>query len=349
MTAVENGRRRQEQVLEVNSLVASAPEPLAAQRRILECIREEVGEGLDEASERHIMRLCTLMAAAEMQRLASKTGRELADMLDLYNRIRRELRGAEDACRAAGILARSVVPVLADVCLVDLAEGPDRFRRAAVETSHLVPEANAIKAALENSPDRGHGPHDPRVVARTGIARLLSDVSDEDLVCASSTQEDLQALRSLSPTGYLCVPLEASGGTSRGADGVMTLLRVRPGQAFTDTHKNLVQALGEIYCDAAPEPGVGRNSSAGRSRDHNGANGRHADPSRLALDRLTPRELEVLKLFNQGYTRESLAQRLNISTRTYDRHTRSIRNKLGADNNLAALAKARDAGLHLED
>ena len=336
----EPAGRRHAQLLEINSIIASGPDPIVLRARILECISDEARDGLDEEGERHVAMLCTLLAASEVQRLTSKTERELVDMLDLYNRIRRELHEASDARRAAAVLARSVVPVLADVCLVDLAEGPDEFRRVAVETSHLVPDARPIKEALETPPDRRHAPHDPLVVARTGAARLLPHVSDEDLVCASSTPEDLRALRSLNPTSLLCVPLESSGP----AVGVMTLLRVRPGQAFTIPHKHLAQALGEIYHEEAPAlaPPADRPAAV---RIGNGAARRHPGSARPSALDLTRRELEVLNLMNQGYNREALARRLRISVKTYDNHTIKIRAKLGADNNLAALAKARAAGI----
>lgn len=343
MKALEDEGRRQEQLLEVNSLVVSAPDPLVARTRILECIAEEIGHGLDDEGERHITTLCILLASAERQRLEAKTEQELEDMFDLYRRIRRELREAGDASLAAGILARSVVPALADVCLVDLAEGRDVFRRAAVETSYLVPDARPIKTALETLPSGRHAPHDPQLVARTGTTRLLTEVSDEDLVCASSTPEHLHALRALNPTSYLCVPLESEDSTV----GAMTLLRVRPGHTFTGPHKRLAEALGESYQDADAEPRV--NGVPSRlSRDHNGGNGRRGGPS-LGVGHLTRRELEVLTLMNQGYDRESLATRLNISVRTYDNHTAKIRAKLAAPNNLAALAAVRASDVPLDD
>ena len=336
------GRRHAQLLLEINSIIASLPDPIVLRARILECINDEAREGLDDEGERHVAMLCTLMAAAEVQRLASKTERELVDMIDLHNRIRRDLHETEEPRRAAAVLARSVVPVLADVCLVDLAEGPGEFRRAAVETSHLVPDSRPIREALANPPDRRHAPHDPQVVARTGTARLLPEVSDADLVCASSTSDDLRALRSLNPTSLLCVPLESPGVDSSPGVGAMTLMRVRPGQAFTIPHKHLAQALGEIYHEEAPaaRPALPAGGPAAAPPPHlrNGA----ARPS--ALD-LTRRELEVLNLMNQGYDREALAKRLRISVRTYDNHTIKIRAKLGVDNNLAALAKARAAAI----
>lgn len=345
MRALEDESRRSEQLLEVNSLVVSARDPVVARARILEYVAEEVGHGLDDKGERHIRLLYALLASAERQRLEAKTEQELADMFDLYRRTRRELREADDSRPTADILARSIVPALADVCLVDLAEGRDAFRRVAVETSHLVPNARPIKTALSNLPDNCHAPHDPQLVARTGTTHLLAEVSDADLVCASSTPEHLQALRSLNPTSYLCVPVESSDSTVVGA---MTLLRVRPGHTFSGPHKRLAEALGEMYQDADAEPRVNPTTS-GPSRDHNGTNRRHEDPSRLGVDHLTRRELEVLKLLNQGYSRESLAKRLNISVKTYDNHTLSIRAKLDADNNLAALVAARASRILLGD
>ena len=334
--------RRHAQLLEINSIIAYGPDPIVLRAQILEYINDEAREGLDEEGERHVAMLCTLMAAAEVQRLASRTERELVDMIDLHSRIRRELHETEDPRRAAAVLARSVVPVLADVCLVDLAEGPDELRRVAVETSHLVEDALPIREALANPPDRRHAPHDPQVVARTGTARLLPEVSDADLVCASSTPDDLRALRSLNPTSLLCVPLESPGVDSGPGVGAMTLMRVRPGQAFTVPHKHLAQALGEIYHEEAPASRA--SLPAGRPAASPPPQTRSGTGRPSALD-LTPRELEVLKLMNQGYGREALARRLRISVKTYDNHTIKIRAKLGVDSNIATLAKARAARL----
>lgn len=77
----------------------------------------------------------------------------------------------------------------------------------------------------------------------------------------------------------------------------------------------------------------------------NGNGDRHTGASAEPLPNLTRRELEVLTLMNEGYNREPLAQRLRISVRTYDNHTASIRAKLAAPSNLAALAAARAAGV----
>lgn len=53
------------------------------------------------------------------------------------------------------------------------------------------------------------------------------------------------------------------------------------------------------------------------------------DPSELAQHRLTPRELDVVKLVGEAHTNEQIAQLLVISPRTVERHRENILGKLG--------------------
>lgn len=340
----EADARRHDHLNEMNSLVAYAADPLAASKRVLEYIVEEARGGLSEEGERHIRNLCSLWASAEARRLVARTERELGDMFDLYHQIHRELRELHDSRSAVGVLARSTVPQLADVCLVDLAEDRDRdtLRRSAVEASHLVPDAGAIKAALATVEARSHAPAAPRTVVRTGSCRIVSDVSDEDLASASSTEDHLNALRSLAPTSYVCVPLTAAGSPA----GAMTLLRARPGKPYSDSHVRLAQAIGELYDEASTRTNRdGRSSSALHTLNGVASNHSSVPASQVAETRLTPRELEVLLMMHRGYNRKALANELNISKRTYDTHSKSIREKLQANTNLQALAAARAMGL----
>ena len=54
--------------------------------------------------------------------------------------------------------------------------------------------------------------------------------------------------------------------------------------------------------------------------------------------RLTPREIEVLKMIAEEYTNQEIADALFISTRTVDTHRRNLLEKLGLKNN-AGLVK----------
>ncbi|WP_165960876.1 helix-turn-helix transcriptional regulator [Actinocrispum wychmicini] len=72
---------------------------------------------------------------------------------------------------------------------------------------------------------------------------------------------------------------------------------------------------------------------------------RRAEPAgKLAFD-LTARELEVLRHADEGLTNQQVGTRLSIAKVTVGTHLSNVYRKLGVDNKVAALAKARAAGL----
>ena len=75
---------------------------------------------------------------------------------------------------------------------------------------------------------------------------------------------------------------------------------------------------------------------------------RPAKPPRAAhLDELTARELEVLSLIADGLSNPAIAARLTISVGTVKAHTASIYGKLGVNNRVQALARARELAIPL--
>jgi len=63
------------------------------------------------------------------------------------------------------------------------------------------------------------------------------------------------------------------------------------------------------------------------------------------LERLTPREKEVLRLLAEGLSSRSVAAELGISYTTVRTHIRSLGSKLGVHSKLEAIVKARELGL----
>ena len=63
------------------------------------------------------------------------------------------------------------------------------------------------------------------------------------------------------------------------------------------------------------------------------------------LERLTPREKEVLRLMAEGYPSRSIASDLGISYTTVRTHIRSLGAKLAVHSKLEAIVKARELGL----
>jgi LuxR family maltose regulon positive regulatory protein len=79
---------------------------------------------------------------------------------------------------------------------------------------------------------------------------------------------------------------------------------------------------------------------------HVGTDSNQAMPStQLLIEPLTKRELELLKLIEQGYTNQDIADRLVISIPTVKRHITNIYSKLGAKNRTQAISIGKE--LHL--
>lgn len=63
------------------------------------------------------------------------------------------------------------------------------------------------------------------------------------------------------------------------------------------------------------------------------------------LERLTPREKEVLRLMAEGMSSRDIAGRLGISYTTVRTHIRSLGSKLGVHSKIEAIVKARELAL----
>jgi LuxR family maltose regulon positive regulatory protein len=67
------------------------------------------------------------------------------------------------------------------------------------------------------------------------------------------------------------------------------------------------------------------------------------------VERLTPREMEVLELLAVGDSNQTIADKLVITVRTVKKHTSNIYGKLGASSRIQAVARAHELGLLAAD
>ncbi len=63
------------------------------------------------------------------------------------------------------------------------------------------------------------------------------------------------------------------------------------------------------------------------------------------IEPLSERELEVLQLIAEGLSRQEIASQLVLSLNTVKTHARNIYSKLGVNNQMQAVGKARGLGL----
>jgi len=63
------------------------------------------------------------------------------------------------------------------------------------------------------------------------------------------------------------------------------------------------------------------------------------------IEPLSDREIEVMKLLAKGLTNQVISERLYISPHTVKVHTRNIYGKLGVNNRIQAVDKARTLGI----
>jgi DNA-binding NarL/FixJ family response regulator len=82
-----------------------------------------------------------------------------------------------------------------------------------------------------------------------------------------------------------------------------------------------------------------------RSAVPNGPNGEVADATVAAVDELTNRERDVLRLLAQGLSQADIAQSLVISPKTVATHIQHVLEKLGVHSRAQAVAHAHNSGL----
>ncbi len=205
---------------------------------------------------------------------------------------------------------------------------------------------------------------DPMPVVRAGLALMIDDRPDMDvLVEAGSAEEALEAIPGIHRS-TVCVlvslgfegehdsywlirtirdnfpgvsvlacganadPLSISRALFSGADG------------FIDKSSDPVEFLQSLRRGAAGEMVL-----AGPPTEWVGAIAEGIERRRLVETTLTDREREVLKVAAEGLTARQIASRLGVRERTVTTHLGRIYSKLGVGTRVAAIRMAADAGL----
>jgi PAS domain S-box-containing protein len=139
----------------------------------------------------------------------------------------RVLAEAGDYAEALNRLAAVAVPVLADLCLIDVAADDGTVVRMAAR--HADPAKQAVVDELRRAyPPDPNGTHPGVEVIGSGQSRWSSDMSEDFLRATTRDERHLALVRQLGFTSYMSVPL-TFGGTVLGA---LTLVSAGSGRHF---------------------------------------------------------------------------------------------------------------------
>jgi DNA-binding NarL/FixJ family response regulator len=226
-----------------------------------------------------------------------------------------------------------------------------------------VPLAEEPSAPLDDPRD-GDEPatrvlivEDHRVVAE-GLAALINDEADMTVVGNVGTvAECLHAAAGLDPDVVL-VDFRLPDGT--GPDAAAAIRGIRPAakMIFLTREDTDVARFAAVQSGASAFLHKSRAAAEVVAAIREVARGKMLITPRTIstllakrrsieaqLERLTPREKQVLRLMAEGHPSRSIAEELGISYTTVRTHIRSLGSKLAVHSKLEAIVKARELGL----
>jgi DNA-binding NarL/FixJ family response regulator len=198
---------------------------------------------------------------------------------------------------------------------------------------------------------------DHQVVAE-GLAALINDQKDMKVIGhAGSVAESIARSVELEPDLVL-IDFRLTDGT--GADAAAGIRQVRPDTKLIFLTREDSDAARYAAVEAGASAFIHKSRAAQDVVDaiRTVADGgtlftprtiaqllNNQRESEAQLERLTPREKQVLRLMAEGTSSRDIAGRLGISYTTVRTHIRSLGSKLGVHSKLEAIVKARELAL----
>jgi PAS domain S-box-containing protein len=177
---------------------------------------------------------------------------DISDHRQSVDRLSRETRALRFLLDATTVLASSLefqdclrrlaelaVPILGDLCLIDVAVNGTVARMAA---AHADPELQHLADELAaRYPPQPRGPHPAVKAMQTGLPEIAADVTEEFLRSTTRDERHLEILHELGFTSYMCAPLRARGRTL----GTITFVSAGSGRRFDQEDLALAGELAQ--------------------------------------------------------------------------------------------------------
>jgi len=138
-------------------------------------------------------------------------------------------------------LAQVSVPVLADLCLIDIADEDGQMRRMAAW--HADPSKRSLTEELRTRyPPDPAGDHPTMAVMRSGKSMWSASMPDQFLHATSRDERHYSILKLLGFTSYMTVPLRLRGEQVL---GTVTLVSAGSGRRFSEKDLGLAEQLAK--------------------------------------------------------------------------------------------------------
>ncbi len=206
---------------------------------------------------------------------------------------------------------------------------------------------------------------DDHALVRSAVRQAI-DGGDVELVAEAATAEDAFALALSVRPDVLLLDIDLPG-----MNGIQMLEELAPRLPETkivmltvsDSERDMLEAVEPRRCglpDQGPQPGGAparpAGHPAGRARDVTPLRGARHPPLRGgcaawsrrggggAIEGLSPRENDVLRMLAEGLTDREIAAALIISPRTVETHVSNVLHKLNVRNRAEAAQRYRESG-----
>jgi two-component system NarL family response regulator len=132
---------------------------------------------------------------------------------------------------------------------------------------------------------------------------------------------------------------------SRAPEELINVIERAAAGAIVISPEDIFSLIATAELDAAGSGPIGAARPDGRATPHGGGEPNVGYGRRAAMDRLTAREVEILRVLAEGKSTDEVAESLFISRLTVQSHVKSILAKLGVHSKLEAVTFALRRGI----